>query len=151
MPSKNRASASWPAQKPAVHVPVELAYYPLEVIYGAAYALMDRAYVLLRTGQQGVVDVHISGKGDLEPDHLHALGGEFVNELADQVLRQTLDESGRKIREYIVAKAHFFQDDQGRNVQSLLDAAMLEAFDDDPLDIAVPWEEKYGDDDGGAR
>ena len=150
MPTKNRASASWPALRPAVHVPVELSYYSLEVIYGAAYALMDRAYVLLRTGQDGVVDVHISGKENLDPDQLHALGGVFVNELADQVLRQTLDESGRKIREYIVAKAHFFHDDQGRNVQNLLDAAMLEAFDDDPLDIAVPWEEKYGDDEGGA-
>jgi hypothetical protein len=43
-----------------------------------------------------------------------------------------------------VAKALFFQQDGASTVQRLLESTMQEAFDEDPLDIAVPWEEKYG-------
>ncbi len=138
----------WPALTPSVTVPVDPRIYPLEVVYGAAYAVMDRAYVLLTPGEQGRVEVQLAGKAALDEEGLRRLGGEFANELVDQALRTTLDESGRKIREYIVAKAHYFQDEGGRDVRNLLDAAMLEAFDDDPLDIAVPWEDKYGDGSG---
>ncbi len=128
----------------AVSVPVDTRAYPLEVIYGAAYVLMDRAYVHLVPSGGGIVDVRLAGKDLLDGAGLRALGGEFANELVNQALRVTLDESGRKLREYIVAKAHFFHEEGGRDVQKLLDATMQEAFDEDPLDIAVPWEEKYG-------
>lgn len=154
MPRKAKESArsaraprpvAWPSLTPSVTVPVDPRVYPLEVVYGAAYSLMDRAYVLLSSEDDGRIQVQLAGKTALDEDGLRRLGGEFANELVDQALRTTLDESGRKIREYIVAKAHYFHDEGGRDVRSLLDSAMLEAFDDDPLDIAVPWEEKYGD------
>jgi len=109
---------------------------------------MDRAFVLLEPGEGDGVLVRLCGREPLDEDGLRQLGGDFANELTNQALRATLDESGRKIREYIIAKSHFFHDQGGQDIQSLLDATMLEAFDDDPLDIAVPWEEKYGDGDG---
>ena len=140
-----KRAVSWPADFRTVTVPVDTALYPLDVIYGAAYVLMDRAFVLLTPADAGSVDVKLSGRDPLDDEGLRELGGEFANELTNQALRSTLDESGRKIREYIVAKAHFFHDQGGYDVKGLLDATMLEAFDDDPLDIAVPWEEKYGD------
>lgn len=143
-PKKPRA-IRWPASSGQVVVPVDTAVYPLSVIQGAAYALTDRAFILLAPGEGSVVEVALTGREDLDEGGLRALGGEFANTLLDQALRATLDDSGRKIREYIVAKAHFFHDQGGSDVQSLLDATLLEAFDDDPLDIAVPWEEKYGD------
>ena len=136
---------TWPTASPNVTVPVDTTLYPIEAIYGASYVLMDRAYVLLTPGRGTQVDVKLCGRAPLDDEGLRHLGGEFANALVDQALRSTLDESGRKIREYIVAKAHFFHDQGGSDVKSLLDATMLEAFDDDPLDIAVPWEEKYGD------
>jgi His-Xaa-Ser system protein HxsD len=135
----------WPARGQMVTVPVDRGLYPLEVIHGAAYVLMDRAFVLLEPGEGDTVQVRLCGRDPLDDDGLRRLGGEFANELTNQALRATLDESGRKIREYIIAKSHFFHDQGGQDIQSLLDATMLEAFDDDPLDIAVPWEEKYGD------
>ncbi len=138
----------WPARGTLVTVTVDTAVYPLEVIQGAAYVLMDRAYVLLEPGDGTRVHARLCGKESLDDDGLRALGGAFVNELTNQALRSTLDESGRKIREYIIAKSHFFHDQGGQDIQSLLDATMLEAFDDDPLDIAVPWEEKYGEGSG---
>ena len=129
-------------------VPVDTSIYPLEVIHCAAYVLMDRAYVLLEPGDGTAVKVRLCGKEELDREGLRKLGGEFANELTNQSLRDTLDASGRKIREYIIAKSHFFHDQGGQDIQSLLDATMLEAFDDDPLDIAVPWEDKYGDKSG---
>ena len=143
-PKKKAGIPGWPDMIQAVSVPVDTRAYPIEVIYGAAYVLMDRAYVHLVPGRGGIVDVRLAGKQPLDGAGLRALGGEFANELVNQALRVTLDESGRKLREYIVAKAHFFQEDGGRDVQKLLDTTMQEAFDEDPLDIAVPWEEKYG-------
>ncbi len=137
----------WPARGALVTVPVDTSLYPIRVIHGAAYVLMDRAYVLLEPGEGTTVNVRLCGKEDLDDAGLRALGGDFANELTNQALRETLDESGAKIREYIIAKSHFFHDQGGQDIQSLLDATMLEAFDDDPLDIAVPWEDKYGDGD----
>jgi His-Xaa-Ser system protein HxsD len=142
---KAGAAPSWTELQPAVSVPVDTAVYPIEVIYGAAYVFLDRAYVHLTGQGPGKVSVSLMGKDRLDGEGLLALGGEFANELVNQALRITLDESGRKLREYIVAKAHFFQDGGAQGVQKLLDSTMQEAFDEDPLDIAVPWEEKYGD------
>jgi His-Xaa-Ser system protein HxsD len=135
---------SWPDMLSTVTVPVDTAIYPLEAVLGACYVFMDRSYVHLTPIEGKGVEVMLSGKGPLDETGLRALGGEFANELVDQMLRVTLDESGRKLREYIVAKAHFFQDEGGQDVKRLLDTTMEEAFDEDPLDIAVPWEEKYG-------
>ncbi len=126
-------------------LPVDTSLYPMEAVYGASYTFLDRAYVHLSKASDRSVEVRLVGRTDLDAAGLRSLGGEFVNELLNQVLRITLDESGRKIREYIVAKAHFFQDQGGREVKRLVDSAMQGAFDEDPLDIAVPWEQKYGD------
>jgi hypothetical protein len=73
-----------------------------------------------------------------------ALGGEFVNELLNQAIRANLDDGARKIREYIVVKSHYGQPSGNMDIEGLLDQTLKEAFDEDPLDIAVPWEEKYG-------
>jgi len=144
-----REAPDWTAFVDAVTVPVDTTVYPMEVIYGAAYIFLNRAHVHLCRRGPSEVAVRLAGKTDLGREGLRSLGGEFANELLNQALRVTLDESGRKIREYIIAKAHFFQEQGGRDVQKLLDTTMQEAFDEDPLDIAVPWEEKYGRQDPG--
>lgn len=144
-PQIRPALDSWPSKVASVAVPVDTSVYPREAVYGAAYAFLDRAYVHLAKGAEGAIEVRLTGKAPLGAEGLRRLGGEFLNELLNQLLRVSLDESGRKVREYIVAKAHFFQDQGGHQVQKLIDSAMQGAFDEDPLDIAVPWEEKYGD------
>ncbi len=135
---------NWPGMLSSVIVPVDTSVYSLDVVLGAAYVLMGKAYVHLSALETGSVQVMLTGKTELDEQGLRALGGDFANELVNQILRVRLDESGRKLREYIVAKAHFFQQGSGQDVKKLLDATLQEAFDDDPLDIAVPWEEKYG-------
>jgi len=129
-------------------VSVDRKLYPLDAVYGAAYVFLDRAYVFLEKGPAGTVKVSLAGKTPLGESGLNALAGEFVNELLNQSIRATLDESGRRVREYVVLKSHYGAAAGRMDVEELLDKTLKEAFDDDPLEIAVPWEEKYGKDEG---
>lgn len=118
--------------------------YPLEVVYGAAYVFIDRAYVLLdRVGDKVVVEIaakdsSIGAKG------LRALAGEFGNELLSQALRRRITKENQNILETIVSQA--LAGATGAMVPSAFeDDAEEEDLDflDDPLGIAVPWEERF--------
>lgn len=81
--------------------------YPLDAIYGAAYLFVDRCYLFLdRPGDQKV-EVRITPRQAGDRDSLASLAGEFANELLNQVLRQRVSESTRRIREYYMARAFF--------------------------------------------
>ena len=152
--AKKRKPSAVMSKKPAfdmpdsdrVVVPVDETAYPLDAVYGAAYVFLDRAYVFLDRGGKETINVSISSKLPMDRENLMAMAGEFVNELLSQAIRKNLDESARKIREYIVVKSHYAQAENRMDIDGLLDRTLKEAFDEDPLDIAVPWEEKYGKD-----
>jgi len=110
--------------------------YPLEVIYSTCYVFIDRAYLFLDGDPKKEIIVAIKGKKNLSKKQLENLAGEFLNELLSAALRINLAQHNKKIRQYIVERA-------------LVSAANDENLDesvsylDDPLGIAVPWEEKY--------
>jgi len=110
--------------------------YPLEVIYSTSYVFIDRAYLFLDGDPKKEIIVAIKGKKNLSKKQLENLAGEFLNELLSAALRINLAQHNKKIRQYIVERA-------------LVSAANDENLDesvsylDDPLGIAVPWEEKY--------
>lgn len=115
--------------------------YPLDVIQGAAYLFLDRAYVFLDRPADRQVAVVLKAKGTAEVD-LDALAGEFANELLNQALRKAIGASNAKIREFILAKA-LFSVDAPSSIDKLL--AELDAEEMEPLEIPVPWEaEKNG-------
>jgi His-Xaa-Ser system protein HxsD len=144
-PALERSPASDETDLDRVVVPVDTTIYPLDAVYGAAYVFLDRAYVVLEKEKAATIRVSLTSKTPATRDALMALGGEFVNELLNQAIRANLDESARKIREYIVVKSHYGRGTGGTmDIEGLLDQTLKEAFDEDPLDIAVPWEEKYG-------
>lgn len=74
---------------------------------------------------------------------LEGLAGEFANELLNQVVRQRVGESTAQIREYYMAKA-FFADSNQTSIDALLAELDAEELQEDPLEIAVPWEEPNG-------
>ncbi len=126
--------------------------YPIEVLYGAAFVLLDRAYVLLdRDGEDGRNSrhlVHLRSKTATDEAGLRALAGEFGNELLTQALRRQIVKQNGKLIEDITTRAlagaaggsapvDFLEDDDGLD------------FLDDPLGIAVPWEDKYPKKGGG--
>ncbi len=129
--------------------------YPVDVVYGAAYALIDRAWVLLdRTaspsGKGHRFQVHLRGKMPLGEVGLQALSGEFGNELLSQALRRKVVKQNSKIIEEIVTQAI-----AGAAGATLPQDFMEEDDDldflDDPLGIAVPWEEKFKKDKGSKQ
>ncbi|MCB9729150.1 MAG: His-Xaa-Ser system protein HxsD [Deltaproteobacteria bacterium] len=117
--------------------------YPLEVIYGAAYIFIDRAYVLLGKVDD-TITVEIAVKDDADEAGLRALAGEFGNELLSQALRRRITKENQNILETIVSQAlagatgamvpSAFEDDEDDDDLDFLD---------DPLGIAVPWEERF--------
>lgn len=112
--------------------------YPLEAVYGAAYVFIDRAYLFLDSLPVKKIEVSLKGKKKLTKKQLESLKGEFLNELLNYAVRINLNKNNRRIREYIVGQALFSAiGDQASAEQDKL------GYENDPLGIAVPWEEKY--------
>ena len=113
--------------------------YPLEAVYGAAYIFIDRCWVLLDRTNQGlrVTLAPKSAMADLTP-----LVGEFANELLSCAWRHQITQNNRALIEAVTTQAI-----GGAMGPPSLDD--LEKFDfsaeklEDPLGIAVSWEEKY--------
>ena len=113
--------------------------YPLDAIYGAAMAFLDRCWVLLDRPADHRVQVRLrSRKGDLDEAAMEALAGAFANTLLGQVMRLRVGESTRALREYTMARA-FFGDDTRATIDALLAELDAEELEDDPLEIQVPW------------
>ncbi|MBL7154901.1 MAG: His-Xaa-Ser system protein HxsD [Candidatus Portnoybacteria bacterium] len=113
--------------------------YPLEAVYGTAYVFLDKAYLFLDSRPSKKIEVFLKGKKKLTKKQLENLKGEFLNELLNYTLRINLAKHNRKIREYIVGQALF-------SAVSEEEVAKEDeiGYENDPLGIAIPWEEKYG-------
>jgi len=123
--------------------------YPLETVYSAAYVFLDKAYVLLDGDPKKEILVELKPK---QKQDLKTLGGEFFNELINYADYQKRAEHTKKTRETILQRALITNDpsilqnnianDEFDNLpEDLEDNDYLE----DPEGIAIPWEEKYGD------
>jgi len=115
--------------------------YPLEVILNACHAFIDRAYIFLDSnGKAGNIIVSLKGKSRLSAGRLDCLHGDFMNELLNCALRYSVSKENKKIREYIILRA-LCASMPAQNPES--NSEKLD-YQQDPLGIAVPWEEKYG-------
>jgi His-Xaa-Ser system protein HxsD len=128
----------------AVSLRVQGSIYPLSAIYAAAYIFIDRCFVLLDKPDPTFVRVTLSvKKGEANAEVLTALAGEFANELLSCAWRAKIAEESRSLIESATAQAL-----RGAMGPPSLDD--LEKFDfseeafEDPLGIAMSWEEKYG-------
>lgn len=135
---------------------VDAQLYPLEAVYAAAYVFIDRCWVLLdRDGER--VRVSLTPKpapgrpdGGFDEAALAEVIGEFANELLSCAWRHQIARENRATIEAVTTQALA----GARGAPTLTD---LEAFDfseetfDDPLGIAMSWEEKYGKKKGPAK
>jgi His-Xaa-Ser system protein HxsD len=114
--------------------------YSMEAVLGSCYVFIDRAYIFLDGDPKKEIKIFIKAKQKLPSKKLEAIVGEFQNELLNYALRERINKSNRKVREYIIGKALFYE------ASELGSEKEDEVFDyeEDPLDIAIPWEEKYG-------
>lgn len=125
-------------------VDVDASLYPLEAVYGASYIFIDRCYVLLDRPEPTKLRVVLAPKqrdGDL-PEQLRAMVGELANELLSAAWRHQITQENRARIESVTMQAI-----AGAMGPPSLDD--LESFDfteeafEDPLGIAMSWEEKY--------
>ncbi len=142
-------AASDPADG-AVTLTVDAALYPLEAVYGAAYIFIDRCYVLLDRPDAEHLTVTLAdkkGASGADAAELRRMCGEFANELLTQAWRQRIVVENRALLEAVTTQALAGALATGAPAEpSLDDLANFdfteEAFDD-PLGIAMSWEEKY--------
>ncbi len=129
-----------------VRISLDRSLYPLDAVYGASYVFIDRCFVYLDAPGPDRIEVLLQGRDDLEKSGLEVLAGEFANELLSHAWRHEIAEANRPILEAVTAQA----------MAGALGTPALEDLDDldemdfseetfeDPLGIAMSWEEKYG-------
>ena len=114
--------------------------YPLAAVYGAAYVFIDRCYVHL----DRPADKRIAVTLRLKPGSTlvaEELAGEFGNELLGQAWRHEISQENRSLIELVATRA--LAGSAGPpGLDELLADDGGEAFED-PLGIAMSWEEKY--------
>ncbi len=126
--------------------------YPLEAIYATAYVYVDKCYVFLTKEDANTIGVQIKGKPETSKKQFDAVVGEFENELLNQALRLKVAKRTEKLRDAIVHRA-LYSALPGSSATPLdLDLGADDNLDylDDPLGIAVPWEEKFTGESGSA-
>jgi His-Xaa-Ser system protein HxsD len=116
--------------------------YPQEAIFNTAYVFSDRVYIYLDGDPEKEIKVFLKGKENMDKSQLEALRGEFLNELLNYLLRIEVAQSNQKIREYIVASALVASMPNELLSQSEQIETESSGWKEDPLGIAIPWEEK---------
>lgn len=108
--------------------------YGQESVYQAAYTMLDRLYFYFDKRGAKTLAAEIKAKDGSSGVALERLKDEFFNELLNAELRAQIARRTKKVREALIA-------------QALIGAsADKNDYIEDPLGIALPWEEKYGGD-----
>ncbi|MCK6586061.1 MAG: His-Xaa-Ser system protein HxsD [Polyangiaceae bacterium] len=126
----------------AVELEFDEDLYPKDAVYGAAYVFIDRCYVHLdRAGDRRIKVTLRPKKGT--PLDAQACAGELENELLAQAWRRQILDENRQLVEAITARAlGGAAGPPGLDELLAMDIGEATAFDD-PLGIAMSWEEKY--------
>lgn len=111
----------------------------LEALFSTCYTFIDRYYIYLDRNKSSFI-VHLKPKEEGKPSAGKA-EGEFRNELLSNLLRERIAKNNSRIREYIVGQAIFSSVSSGAPAAA---SRAEEDYLDDPLGIAIPWEEKAG-------
>jgi His-Xaa-Ser system protein HxsD len=130
-----------------VSLELDEAIYPRAVGVATAYRFLDRCYIRLARLPKNRLQVEMKAKDRHSAKALEALAKDFGNELIHQLMRHQVAERTDSLREIIVGRALLSAEaspDDGSSTGDLVPDQTLDYLDD-PLGIAIPWEEKYGD------
>jgi His-Xaa-Ser system protein HxsD len=113
--------------------------YPRDAVQGAAYVFLDRSYLILERSGDKRIRVRLKAKsGDSA-----TLAGEFENEALAQAYRRRIAAGNRALIESLASRAIAgAAGPPGLDDLLAMDIGAETAFDD-PLGIAMSWEEKY--------
>lgn len=131
-------------------------FYPLDVIYSASYVMLEKAYFSFDGDPKKEVKVSIVPK---EGYDVEEVSNEFSDELVNYLEHKSNYERNKDIRHIILQKAletnsssggfdspDEFDDNEGIDEDELFDSGDedFDLVEDDPEGIAIPWDEKYG-------
>jgi His-Xaa-Ser system protein HxsD len=122
---------------------IDTTTYPLEAIYGASYVFIDRCYVLLDRPEAGKVRVSLAPKkGAVDAETMRTVAGEFGNELLGCAWRAQITQQNRAVIEALTTQA--LAGAMGPpSLDELASFDFTEESFEDPLGIAMSWEDKY--------
>lgn len=134
-----------------VDIEFDEALYPKDAIYGASYVFIDRCYVHLDRVADRRIKVTLRAKSRVATEaDTKAMAGEFENELLGQAWRRQIVEENRGYIETIASRAlGGAAGPPGLDDLLAMDISEESAFED-PLGIAMSWEEKYAKKNKGA-
>ena len=129
---KNFSNMEINEKEGCVLVSINPKIYSLDVIYSAAYILLDKAHIVLDGDPEEEIIAEIRPKGKQD---LKGLGMGFNDELLNYSVYKTQSEKNKDIRQVIIQRALLTNgfDDEASEIE-------------DPEGIAIPWEDKYGKD-----
>lgn len=105
--------------------------YPLDVVYSAAYTLLDQAYIVLDGDPEDEIIAEIRPKRNME---LKKLGNDFNNELINYAVYKKQSEKNTLIRQAIIQRV------------LLTNGFETDKESKDPEGMASHWEEKEKND-----
>jgi len=114
--------------------------YPLDAVYGASYAYLDRAFLFLDEKKKGEILVSVKSKEKMSRKQLQALAGDFQNELLNYSFRATISNNNKKLRETILGRALLGALDE--EPESKPEEEEIDEWKGDHLGLSIPWEEK---------
>lgn len=134
-----------------VELSLDEAAFPRDAVYAAGFAMIDRCWVHL---DRAAGKLKIALKAKSAGADLAALASEITDELHAEAWRLRVIADNRAIIDNVAKKAFGGAAAEPAALDALLaDGAADEGAFEDPLGIALSWEEKYGkkpDDAGGA-
>jgi len=123
--------------------------YSLDVIYTVAYVFLEKLYLLLDGDAKKEVTIKLTAKEKLNKEELEKLGKEFLNQLISYGFHKKQSEKNNSIRQIILQRALLTGAEANNDdiEEPGIGNDLEEDFEDieDPEEIAVPWEEKYGE------
>ena len=143
-------------QSNEVSISVDPKIYPLDAIYGASYNFIDQAYIFLDGDLNKKIDIKLKLKPDVPSKftNIQEFKKAFLNELLNTTWRYQISQENKNFREFILGTAllgslgqlnpseKFFTDTKSV-IKELEEEKGNEEELNDPLGIAVPWEEKH--------
>ena len=117
-----------------VLVSINPVIYPLQVVYSAAYTLMDRAYIIIGGDPREEIIVELR---PMEKEDLEQLGRELNNELLNYAVYAVHSARNQGVRDAIVQRAFATNDVEPSKAEGKEESDVIK----DPLGIAKPWKQ----------
>lgn len=121
---------------------------PRAAVYAAAFAFIDRCWVHLDRKDAGRIEVQLRKKGAAADGELEALAAQLQDELLGQAWRQKIVDGSASMLQDLAVKAFGAPASPSPEAGALDDLLASDGAFDDPLGIALSWEEKYAKKDG---